>query len=99
MVASASKRDITIKTHDGVARASVFRNGQVKAGVISTWTPSSTSRAHDMATRLAGHGYAVLLPDLFYRNTPYGPFDAKTGLSRKRAGRTDGTGWGARPRR
>ena len=28
----------------------------------------------DMAQRLAGAGYVVLLPDLFYRYGPYGPF-------------------------
>lgn len=28
----------------------------------------------DMARRLAGAGYVVLLPDLFYRYGPYGPF-------------------------
>jgi carboxymethylenebutenolidase len=28
----------------------------------------------DMAQRLADAGYAVLLPDLFYRYGPYGPF-------------------------
>lgn len=81
MVPSASKRDITIKTQDGVARASLFRNGQVKAGVIFYMDAFGPRPAlYDMASRLAGHGYAVLLPDLFYRNTPYGPFDAKTGF-------------------
>ena len=30
-----------------------------------------------MAERLAGAGYVVLLPDLFYRHGPYGPFDPK----------------------
>lgn len=28
----------------------------------------------DMARRLAGDGYVALLPDLFYRHGPYGPF-------------------------
>ncbi len=31
----------------------------------------------DMAQRLADAGYAVLLPDLFYRYGPYGPFVPK----------------------
>jgi carboxymethylenebutenolidase len=30
-----------------------------------------------MAQRLADAGYLVLLPDLFYRSGPYGPFDPK----------------------
>jgi len=34
-----------------------------------------------MAERLAGHGYAVLVPDLFYRNAPYGTFDVKTAFA------------------
>lgn len=32
---------------------------------------------HDMAQRLADAGYVVLLPDLFYRYGPYGPFVPK----------------------
>lgn len=31
-----------------------------------------------MAQRLADAGYAVLLPDLYWRNGPYAPFDART---------------------
>lgn len=31
----------------------------------------------EMAQRLADHGYVVLLPDLFYRFGPYGPFVPK----------------------
>jgi carboxymethylenebutenolidase len=32
----------------------------------------------DMARRLAGAGYFVLVPDTLYRHGAYGPFDAKT---------------------
>jgi len=32
----------------------------------------------DMAQRLADLGYAVLLPDLFYRSAPYAPFNPAT---------------------
>lgn len=32
----------------------------------------------EMAARLAGLGYVVLLPDVYYRNTGWAPFDMKT---------------------
>jgi carboxymethylenebutenolidase len=79
------KRDIEIKTGDGVAKAGLFRpaaNASVSAGVILYMDAFGPRPALDaMAERLAGEGYAVLVPDLFYRNTPYGPFDAKTAFS------------------
>jgi len=34
-----------------------------------------------MAKRLAAAGYVVLVPDLFYRSAPYGPWDPKTAFS------------------
>lgn len=40
--------------------------------------PGIRPAMHAMAARLAGHGFAVFLPDLFYRAGPYEPIDAKT---------------------
>jgi carboxymethylenebutenolidase len=35
----------------------------------------------DMAAKLAGYGYAVLLPDVYYRQGDWAPFDMKTAFS------------------
>jgi carboxymethylenebutenolidase len=35
----------------------------------------------EMAERLAGHGYAVLLPDVYYRSGNWAPFDMNTAFS------------------
>ncbi|MEI9428097.1 dienelactone hydrolase family protein [Mesorhizobium sp. Cs1299R1N3] len=80
-----AKQDLQIKTRDGVAKAGLFRSAKVspaKAGIILYQDAFGPRPALDqMAERLAGEGYAVLLPDLFYRNAPYGPFDAKTAFT------------------
>ncbi|MBZ9975009.1 dienelactone hydrolase family protein [Mesorhizobium sp. BR-1-1-10] len=82
------KQDLHIKTRDGVAKAGLFRSAKVssaKAGVILYQDAFGPRPALDlMAERLAGEGYAVLVPDLFYRNAPYGPFDAKTAFVEER---------------
>ena len=79
------KRDIEIRTQDGVATAGLFQaegGGKAKAGVILYMDAFGPRPALDgMAERLASEGYAVLVPDLFYRNAPYGPFDAKTAFN------------------
>lgn len=77
-----AKQDIEIKTEDGVATAGLFRPAAAspaKAGIILYMDAFGPRPALDaMAERLAGEGYAVLVPDLFYRKAPYGPFEPKT---------------------
>ncbi|RWA65571.1 dienelactone hydrolase family protein [Mesorhizobium sp.] len=78
-----AKQDLEIKTQDGTAKARLFRPAApAKAGVILYMDIFGPRPALDrMAERLAGHGYAVLVPDLFYRYVPYGPFDPKTAFA------------------
>ena len=40
--------------------------------------PATAQTMHDMAAKLAGHGYAVLLPDVYYRHGDWEPFDMRT---------------------
>ncbi|RUU47986.1 dienelactone hydrolase family protein [Mesorhizobium sp. M6A.T.Ca.TU.002.02.2.1] len=78
-----AKRDIQIKTSDGLVKAGLFRSAApAKAAIILYMDAFGPRPALDqMAERLAGDNYAVLVPDLFYRNAPYGPFEAKTAFS------------------
>ncbi|WP_217569029.1 dienelactone hydrolase family protein [Mesorhizobium sp. GbtcB19] len=78
-----TKQDVEIKTEDGTAKARLFRPAApAKAGIILYMDIFGPRPALDqMAERLAGHGYAVLVPDLFYRMVPYGPFDPKTAFA------------------
>jgi carboxymethylenebutenolidase len=83
--ADMPKKEIEIKTGGGVAKAGLFPPASASsnsAGVILYMDAFGPRPALDgMAERLAAEGYAVLVPDLFYRNAPYGPFDAKTAFS------------------
>jgi carboxymethylenebutenolidase len=71
---------IDIATPDGLCRSHLLRNaGASDRGVILYMDAFGPRTALDqMAERIAAAGYLVLVPDLFYRHAPYGPFDAKT---------------------
>ena len=80
-----TKSDIEIRTQDGVAKAGLFGTGLSGCGVIVYKDAFGPRAALDgMASRLAGEGYLVLVPDLFYRSAPYGPYDAKTAFSEEK---------------
>lgn len=82
------KRTIEITTADGVSTASLHGNLPGAPGVILYMDAFGPRPAlWGMADRLAANGYLVLVPDLFYRFGPYGPYDAKSAFSdeRKRA--------------
>jgi len=75
------KQNIRIETADGVAEASfVTPSGATpKSGVIVYMDAFGVRPALDeIAERIAADGYAVLVPDLFYRGGRFGPLDAKT---------------------
>lgn len=80
-----AKRNIEIKTADGIAQASLYgASGGAKGGVVLYMDAFGPRPALDMmADRLAREGYAVLVPDLFYRKAPYGPFDARTAFAQE----------------
>lgn len=84
-----SRRAIEIATAHSKATASLFspsaspagRDGK-PAGIILYMDAFGLRAAMDeMAARMSALGYHVLVPDLFYRKAPYGPFDARTAFS------------------
>lgn len=84
------KRDIEITTQDGRCPAGLFmpdtRPEKTTAGVILYMDAFGPRLALDeMAERIANAGYAALVPDLFYRNGRYGPFDAKTAFAEEQS--------------
>ena len=85
-----ARQEIDIRTEEGVAKAVLAPPSSPaasKAGVILYMDAFGPREAlYRMAERLAGHGYAVLVPDLFYRSGAYGPFDAATAFAREETG-------------
>lgn len=72
---------LAVKTRDGIAPAWLHRpeGDATLPGVVLIPDAGSVRPATQaMAARLARLGYAVLLPDIFYRAGEYAPFDTMT---------------------
>jgi carboxymethylenebutenolidase len=73
-----------IETRDGVCPSHVYRpagTGPWPAVLIFMDGLAIRPAMLEIAERLAGHGYVVLLPDLFYRAGPYEPMEPKAVLA------------------
>ncbi len=68
---------VEIRTEDGVAEGFLFRPpGKPVPGVIHLTDVAGIRASHkDMARRLAGKGYVVLMPNIFYRTSKVPVFD------------------------
>lgn len=79
---------IEIATRDGTAPAGLFGRGSGASGGIILYMDAFGPRPalDQMAERMASWGYVVLVPDLFYRHEPYGPFDARTAFAEEATG-------------
>jgi carboxymethylenebutenolidase len=72
--------EVAIPTPDGSARAFVFMpigQGPWPAVILYMDAIAIRPALFEMAERLAGHGYYVLLPDMFWRAGDYARIDAK----------------------
>lgn len=71
---------IEIRTRDGVCPAYVYtpsRSGPWPGVLMYLDGPGMRPALQEMAERLAGEGYVVLLPDIFWRSGAYAPIDPR----------------------
>lgn len=63
-----TEEKVDIRTSDGVSDATLVRTDDPSPGVIVLTDIWAVRPAYvDLAERIAGHGYTVLLPNIFYR--------------------------------
>jgi carboxymethylenebutenolidase len=77
---SARMTQFEIETPDGRCPAYLYTpraSGAWPAVLMFMDGPGIRPAVHALAERLAGQGYAVLLPDLFYRSGAYEPVDPR----------------------
>ena len=75
-----SKTEVSIPTPDGPARAYTFHpqgEGPWPAVIFFMDAPAIRPALFEMCERLAGNGYFVLLPDMFWRAGPYEPINLR----------------------
>ncbi|MCU1500957.1 MAG: hypothetical protein JWM12_311, partial [Ilumatobacteraceae bacterium] len=79
-----TQRDVVIPTVDGMCDASLHTpagSGPWPAVIMYPDAGGVRDTFHEMAQRLADLGYAVLLPDMYYRLGKVEPFDMKTAFA------------------
>ncbi|MGO9872809.1 MAG: dienelactone hydrolase family protein [Acidimicrobiia bacterium] len=75
-----SYEQVSLRTQDGNCPAYAFtpsESGRHPAVIFYMDGLGIRPTIFEMGQRLAGHGYVVLVPDLFYRADPYEPLDPK----------------------
>src|ERR1700754_2240851 len=79
----------TVPTPDGICPATLHTpegNGPWPGVVMYVDAGGVRDTMRDMAEKLAGYGYAVLLPDIYYRHGEWAPFDMSTAFSDQEEG-------------
>ena len=73
------RQEVSIPTQDGAMRAFAFTpetgEGPWPAVIFYMDAPAIRPALFDMGERLAGHGYFVVMPDLYWRAGAYEPID------------------------
>jgi carboxymethylenebutenolidase len=78
-----SERRVDLTMSDGVLDCYVFEPGETRGTDAGPWPAvvmfmdafAIRPALASMAERLAAHGYVVALPNLYYRSSPFPPFD------------------------
>lgn len=78
---------ISFEAADGTCTATLARPATMRPGrpgvILYMDAFGPRPALFEIAERIAANGYLVLVPDLFYRAAPYGPFDAKTAFAQE----------------
>jgi carboxymethylenebutenolidase len=79
---AVSERDVTIKTADGTCDAAFFHPASGAHPGVLLWSDAAGLRPamRDMGRRLAADGYAVLVPNPFYRVAKSPQFESAAGV-------------------